>query len=184
VVGSIDNELLALDTTGFGERFRRARQDTAGALLIGGFTIPEPPDFFDPAFFNYAIGAELSWPMFAGGRNLAQYRQVKAQARRAREELERLRLENRIEISRAIGFVEALAVSIEALRVQLEATRLAYERVQEDYLAGFTDLTRLLDAERELQQAERALANARVRRVEAIARARLALGLSVYEAGR
>jgi outer membrane protein TolC len=184
VVGSINNEFLALDTMGFGALFRRARQDTAGEQFIGEITIPEPADYFDPAFFNYAIGAELSWPVFAGGRNLAQYRQVKAQARRAREELERLRLENRIEISRAIGLVEALAVSIEALRVQLEATRLAYERVQQDYLAGFTDLTRLLDAERELQQAERALANARVRRLEAIARARLALGLSVYEAGR
>ncbi|MBD3317260.1 MAG: hypothetical protein GF344_15850 [Chitinivibrionales bacterium] len=183
IVGGVSNEFLSLDTSGFGERFRRLGEEgMEDEALVEGVSVPQAADFFDPGFFNYSIGAELSWPIFAGGRNLAQYRRTKFQAKRAQEELRRLRVENQIAIGRAIGLINALATSIEAFRVQLQATKTAYERMQQDYLAGFANVSDLLDAEGEIQEAERALIGARVRRLETIGQARLALGLKVYEA--
>ncbi|HVJ01532.1 MAG TPA: TolC family outer membrane protein [Sphingomonas sp.] len=100
--------------------------------------------------FSTTIGAQLSLPLFQGGRPAAQVRQ--AQARQAAA-IEQVTLTERGVIAQArsafAGYQSSLRV-IESSRVAVEANRLSLEGVRAENSVGTRTILDILNAEQEL----------------------------------
>lgn len=140
-------------------------------------------DIVDPSFFDYTVGAQLLWTAFDGARGAARYRQVKAEARRARLELQQLEERVAVSIRSERDRLQALVQSLEAARLQEEAAEKTYERTVQDYLRGFTDLLDVLEAEQAWEEAQLRIAELEIDCLLAQTRLKLLQGVAVYKYG-
>lgn len=112
--------------------------------------------------FTGTVGLNVSYSVFAGGRNKAAL----AEARAARKESEFTLAEKQINASQEVrtALIE-LRTAVEQVKLQREsAVYVARNRdlVEKEYKAGQTSLARLNQAQRDLVEAEGRLAQARV----------------------
>lgn len=102
----------------------------------------------------WGAGAQLSVPIFAGGRSLGVLRQRKAQAASSRNEVERLELEasRQVEAAKAAQGEQLLIVA--ASTDELRFARDSYGALRERYFEGDVDVLNLLSALSSQQQAQ------------------------------
>jgi outer membrane protein TolC len=143
--------------------------------------LPKVTDYYNPDFFNYSVGLQLTWTLFDGLRTRSSYRQIRANAEKARLQLKKLEEEDAAAVTEARNTLASLERSMAAAQLALEAAEKAYSQTDEDFTAGFADITTLLDTERQYREAEQAVSGLRVRKLLTVAQLKLALGLPVYK---
>lgn len=141
----------------------------------------QPPDFGDPdaggparpigfqTWFNWGVGAQLSVPIFLGGRQIAALRAARATERVAAQSLESQRLSAWAEVDAALeadaarrAFLDATEEQLEAARAALEAARTRYGEGVGDYLGLLSTLVAYQNAQLALVQARRDALGARI----------------------
>ena len=108
------------------------------------------------------IGVNVSYTLFAGGRNRARYVEAKAGRREAARDLEGLRINIASEIREAREGVGTAQEQLLLQRTNAGFVQRNRDLVEKEYRAGQTSLVRLNDAQRELVRAQFQLAAARV----------------------
>lgn len=183
LVGSIGNQFMSIDTSGLIRKFVSADIPPEGyTQLAKAFddANPGPEDFFNPDFFNYSIGLQLTWTLFDGFRTSSQYRQSKLYAKQSLLEYEEMIKEEKIAIEEAKNQVVTVDSTISAVLLQQQAAKQALEQTEQDYKDGMTDFTTLLDTDKEYRTATRLVHGLKMQRVLAMAQLRVVLGLPVY----
>jgi len=124
----------------------------------------------------YSIGPSLYWPLFTGGKIDAQVSQQKALAEAALARYRGAVIDAVGDLSAATSdFVEARA-GVRASQAALESARRVRMLARQQFEAGVTDITMLLDVERQELEAESAAADARGARAQALVSLCKALG--------
>lgn len=174
--GSVSNEFMAVDTSGFGEIIV-----TSSPVSSGGFAeIPVAVDFFNPDFINYSIGLQLKWNAFDGMRSIAQYRQAKAEEQKSRLELHQLELEIENDINEIKDRLVSIKNTISAYQLQFDAAKLALNQAEIDLKDGFIDMISYIDVLKEYQNAARSLDNAKLQNILLIAQLRIITGSGIF----
>jgi outer membrane protein TolC len=112
--------------------------------------------------FSTTVGVNVSYTLFAGGRNRAQVVEAKAQEREAQLLLNDLENAITADVRRALEGLDAALASLRLQRANAEFVRRNRELVEKEYAAGQGSLVRLNEAQRDLTNAEANLAQARV----------------------
>ncbi len=184
-IASINNQFMTIDTGGLAEQFIPRGVPDRDAV-IGNLARqfddanPKPGKYFDPDFFNYTVGLQLSWTIFNGFRTRAQYRQTKHLAEKSLLELEVMDREQDLAVEEARILLKTADSTIASVTTQLKAARMALSQTEKDYADGFSDFSTLLDTDKEYRDAVRALNGLTIQRLLALTQLRIALGLPVY----
>jgi len=124
----------------------------------------------------YTIGPSIWWPLFTGGKIDAQVSQQKALAEAALARYRGAVIEAVGDLSAATSdFVEARE-GVRASQAALESAQRVRVLARQQFDAGVVDITMLLDVERQELDAERAAADARGVRAQALVSLCKALG--------
>ncbi len=183
LVGSISNQFMSIDTAGQTAKalpilmLQDPSFDPANGLP---FNNPTPKEYFNPDFFSYSIGVQLSWNLFDGRRTSAQLRQVIKQTESAKLELDKQKRDLEITLQEVRSQISALDESTVAVNLQTEAAQNALSLLENDYENGMTDITTLLEADKEYRSAVQQLDNLKIQKMLAIAQLHIAMGLPVY----
>lgn len=166
LISNISNDLL------------KARDDDVKAFLK-----PQPDyvDYFNPEYFNYAIGLQISWNIFDGRRSQAKARKARLNFEKTDRALKIAREENEEQINEAKDGIEVLEKGEKAVLLQLEALNSAIKQINIDYTDGFADYTTILDLERQLREAENYLNQIFMQRLFAVAQFKFASGLTLLK---
>jgi len=114
------------------------------------------------------VGVQLTIPLLAGGRVMAQSEQAVANRSRAQAELEAAISDLQVEVRRQFLAVQTGGSKVSAYQQAVEATAIAAEGARRGMVAGIRTNTDVLDAERLLYSAKRDLAQARYEVLAAI----------------
>lgn len=117
---------------------------------------------FDDDDFGNTIAASLSYPLFTGGLNRAKFRQAKAQADEAENELENLILTVKANVRSAATKVISAQSQLKIQRENAALVQRNRDLVEKEYMAGQGSLVRLNQAQRDLITAQGRLALALV----------------------
>ena len=184
LVGSIANQFMAIDTSGMTGKALDYLSEKTGQQATDAkayfSSLPKAEKYFDPDFFNYTIGVQLSWNIFDGKRTWAQYKQAKLNFEKAQRELQLIKKRNDVEMEEARNRVTAIDSMAVAVRLQVEAAQKALEQVEIDYKDGITDITTFLEADSEFREAAKQYDLLKVQKMLAIAHLRFVMGLPVY----
>lgn len=112
-------------------------------------------------YVSQSIGLQLNVPLYNGGYVNSQTRQASAEAERAREQLEALRLDLAVRVHREYRAVTEGALRIRGLEVAARSARVALDSARKSMAAGVRTTVDVLNAEQQLVQVERDLAQAR-----------------------
>ncbi len=124
-----------------------------------------------------ALGIELRWELYTGGRRTAQVRAAEGLRAQAIADRNRLRLAVESEVRRAIIDLRNAQEQIYLQRENLEVARESRRVIQAGYLAGKETLVRLNEAQRDFVTADADLTLARIRLRRAWSDLRTAGGL-------
>ena len=124
----------------------------------------------------WGVAANLTQPVFQGGRLRANVRLQKANLRAAEESFRSTMLKAMGEVENALDAEQQLAVMDEALGVAYEQSQAAAQIAQERYDLGLDNIIKLLEARRRAISAEGLWWTARRRRLENRVNLHLALG--------
>jgi outer membrane protein TolC len=182
-IGTIGNQYMVFDTSELLRNFIKPGTPYESALLLGerlDDNNPMPSSYFDPAFFTYTIGLQLSWDLFNGNRVKAQYRQAKLKAKLTLLELDTLENRSKIAIEENRYQIATIDSMIAAVTLQVEASHQAILQTEQDFNDGIIDYSTLLDVDKEYRDAVYLLNGLKIQRVLGIAYLRIAMGLPVY----
>lgn len=133
------------------QRLREARLALLPRIRLsgsGGRSSDGLGDLLDSNFTVWSLAANLTQPIFQGGRLLAGIDQVKAETREALAEYVGLALEAFAEVENALEAERLLADrEAHARRASREAEG-AYRSTESDYRAGLAEFTAVLEAQR------------------------------------
>ncbi len=143
---------------------------------IDGSSSNEFSDVFDLDNLAWRIAAQLTAPLFQGGRLEAQREQGQALQQQAVWDYAAAALTAFREVESALRAERYLAGQEQALATATRESRLAEELAGERYASGLVDITTLLEAQRRAFDAQRALIELRNQRVQNRINLHLALG--------
>ncbi|NIA13069.1 MAG: TolC family protein [Nitrospiraceae bacterium] len=112
--------------------------------------------------FSSTVGVNVSYTLFAGGRNRARYAEAKAARKEAARGLDSLRINVASEIRETGEGVSTAQEQLLLQRTNAGFVQRNRDLVEKEYKAGQASLVRLNDAQRQLVQAQSQLAAARV----------------------
>jgi outer membrane protein TolC len=182
IIGSIANQFMAVDTNGLATHLLSPVATIDNIQRTGALIDkynPDPLDYFNPSFFNYSLGLQLSWTLFDGNSTRARFHIAKCKAKQALLELDMLEKNDAIAIEEAQNQITTADSMITAVTLQTEASRRALEQTSQDYNDGVTDFSTLLETDKEYRDAERFLNGLKIQRILALAQLRIVLGLPV-----
>ena len=116
--------------------------------------------------FVWEVGATISIPLFAGGRNVANYQQAQAAKNAARHDLRRAQLEAQQELDTLQTQKEQYTRQVQAYTLQLKAATDALGQSKSRYLSGLVDYQTVLLALNARQQAQLSLIDARLNQLK------------------
>lgn len=165
--------VAATSRIGVAEAARLPSISVSGNFYIASNALSGLGDLANKA---YSIGPSLWWPLFTGGKIDAQVSQQKALAEAALARYRGAMIEAVGDLSAATSdFVEARA-GVRASQAALESAQRVRILARQQFDAGVTDITMLLDVERQELEAESAAADARGARAQALVSLCKALG--------
>lgn len=130
---------------------KRQRGPNLGVQFQGQYTrIEGGPIFLGFSGFNPSIAAQVTVPLFSGGRIASQVRQAQAVQS---QQLELITLTERQVVAAATGThaqLRAATAIIDSSKAQVSANALAAEGVRQENLVGSRDILDVLNAEQEL----------------------------------
>ncbi len=103
----------------------------------------------------------LSIPLFAGGSNVNSLKEKKLKKLVARNNLEKARIDSRIEVERLSNMLVSHQLKIERLTVMADVSRKSYLAIKKANELGTRTLTDVLDAEKRMFDASRDLVSAK-----------------------
>ena len=126
-----------------------------------------------------SIGLRLTWPIYTGGRTPAETREARAEHREAMHTQERAR-RNAVRLTRQ-GYlgVESAIARVGALRQAVVSSQSALDAIEAGFQVGTRTSVDVLDAQRDLFQAQNDLAAARYDYIRNALKLRLAAGTLV-----
>ncbi|MDA3919760.1 MAG: efflux transporter outer membrane subunit [Salinisphaera sp.] len=127
-----------------------------------GRSVLTPADFTDPAFALYSLGAQLSAPLFAGGRLRAEKRASRDLYIAALADYRATSLSAFGDVANSLRSLESDARSILAQQSALQAARDNLNTVKTQLRNGAADYVSLYTAQAQYQSAELAYTDARV----------------------
>lgn len=110
---------------------------------------------------SYEITAEMSVPLFNKGHNFYNIEKSKNSSLATLEQLESLKINTIHKVNSSWKKILSLKSSIESLKVSVKSNEVALEGVTQEAGVGTRTTLNILDAEKELTQAEADLINAR-----------------------
>ena len=126
-----------------------------------------------------SVGLRLTWPIYTGGRAPADTRQARARHRAAVHAQERARREAARQTRQAYLGVESAIARVGALRQAVVSSQSALDAVEAGFQVGTRTSVDVLDAQRDLFQAQNDLAAARYDYIRNALGLRLAAGTLV-----
>ncbi len=126
-----------------------------------------------------AVGLRLAWPIYTGGRISAETRQARARHREAMHARERTRRDAVRQTREAYLGVESAIARVGALRQAVVSSQSALDAVDAGFQVGTRTSVDVLDAQRDLFQAQNDLAAARYDYIRNALRLRRAAGTLV-----
>ncbi|MFP4013072.1 MAG: TolC family protein [Chitinispirillaceae bacterium] len=184
LVGSVNNQFMSIDTSGLTEKVLDGMGISPDSVPPGADFFPsnpEPEKFFDPDFFNYSIGLQLSWNIFDGRRTRSQFLQTVHKTEMARLEVQKMEREQRIQLKEARSQLEAADIQLEAVALQVEASQKALSQIERDYSDGLSDIASFLEADEAYRTAAHQYEALKIQKMLIVASLRIAMGLPVYE---
>lgn len=184
LVGSVNNQFMSIDTSGLTEKVLEGMGLSADSVPPGTDFFPSnpmPEKFFDPGFFNYNIGLQLSWNIYDGRRTRSQYLQTVNKTEMARLEVQKLEREQKIQLEEAKSQLEAADIQLEAVALQVEASQKALSQIEKDYSDGLSDIASFLEADEAHRTAAHHYEALKIQKMLIVASLRIAMGLPVYE---
>lgn len=151
----------------------------SGGASEQALNLADALDFTDIAF---RLTAQLTAPIFQGGRLRAQIDGQEAQLRSQVESYVETVLQAYSEVENAIDAEKRLGEREAALRVSVEEAQKAEERLESRYVEGLATILQLLDAQSRRLSAEGQLINARSERLNNRVRMHVAMGGGLYGA--
>lgn len=137
-------------------------------------------DTFDLADIAFRLTAQLTAPIFQGGRIRAQIDGQEAQLRSQVETYVETVLQAYSEVENAIDAEKRLGEREAALRISVEEAQKAEERLESRYIEGLATILQLLDAQSRRLSAEGQLISARAERLNNRVRMHVAVGGGIY----
>ena len=137
-------------------------------------------DTFDFAEIAFRLTAQLTAPIFQGGRLRAQIDGQEAQLRSQIETYVETVLQAYSEVENAIDAEQRLGEREAALRISVEEAQKAEERLESRYIEGLATILQLLDAQSRRLSAEGQLISARTERLNNRVRMHVAMGGGLY----
>jgi outer membrane protein len=125
---------------------------------------------------TWQASLQLSYPLFTGGRNTAEYRQARSGVREARQSLMRLKRRIRTEVRNVYLEIQTQRKVIRQLREQVQTARRNYRQVTAQFEEGVATAVDQVDAFTALNEAESRLAQAYYTNQLNILRLRLTIG--------
>lgn len=141
-----------------------------------GSSASEFEDVFDLDALAWRIAAQLTAPLFQGGRLKAQREQAEALKEQALWDYAAAALQAFQEVESTLRAERYLAGQEQALATATRESLLAEELAGERYASGLIDITTLLEAQRRAFDAQRALIDLRNQRLQNRINLHLALG--------
>jgi outer membrane protein TolC len=138
---------------------------------------------FENDDFGNALGLNLTYNLFEGGRSRARIKESQSRKREAHNLLLSLKNEVAGEIRQTLSQLTSASKQLELERENAELVKENRDLVEKEYSAGQTSLVRLNDAQRQLTQADVRLARARVALRQAWVRLDTATGEIINEFG-
>lgn len=122
-----------------------------------GTSTDELKDVLDVNNNIWSLAANLTKPIFDGGKIRAQIDRAKAQREEARHAYVQAALQAFAEVETALAAEKFLTAQSTALAASVEESTEAEELAQDDYLAGLADIVTVLESQRRVFDARRAL---------------------------
>lgn len=126
--------------------------------------------------FSTTVGLNLSYSLFAGGRDLARLREAKAYREEAERSLEQTTLSVTGDVRNAVADLSAAQELLSLENENAQYVQKNRDLVDRGYSEGVLSLVRLNEAQRDLVAAQASLALARVSLLRAWERVRIATG--------
>ncbi len=118
-----------------------------------------PSDVFNgDKTYEWTLGGETTLPLFKGGKNVYEYKVVKAQWKRAAEQYKQTVVSAFTDVANALTDIRRLADIRAAQEKQVKADREAAKLSKARYEGGFSSYLEVLDSERRRFGSETALA--------------------------
>lgn len=117
-----------------------------------------PRDIFGDKSFAWTIGGEAKMPLFEGGKNVYNYKAVKAQWKQAAEQFKQTVVSAFTDVANALTDIRRYAEIRAAQEKQVKADREAAKLSKIRYEGGFSSYLEVLDAERRRFTSETSLA--------------------------
>lgn len=114
-----------------------------------------------------SVGVQVNLPVFSGGRTQAQVNQAQHHRDQSQHEMEAVREQIAVEVTRQFQGVVSGAQHITALEKAVESSRLAVQASERGYQGGTRSIRDILDAQDRLYNAELDLTKARLDYVRA-----------------
>ncbi len=137
-------------------------------------------DTFDLSDIAFRLTAQLTAPIFQGGRIRAQIEGQEAQLRSQVETYVETVLQAYSEVENAIDAEQRLGEREAALRISVEEAQKAEDRLESRYIEGLATILQLLDAQSRRLSAEGQLISARAERLNNRVRMHVAMGGGLY----
>ena len=112
-------------------------------------------------YTNASVGLQLSLPLYAGGLVRSQTRQTQAEYERLGEALEATRLDLGVRVHREFRGVTEGRARVAALEVAQRSAEVALDSARKSFRAGVRTVVDILNAEQQVSQVQRDLAQAR-----------------------
>ena len=174
------NEKIYDEAIGIYKADMQPRLDLNGAF---GWSVREPPNFFEPNYKKWSLSVTLKVPVFDGWRTAGRVAQARAD--RAKVGQDRVALETLIDLEakQAVDRLRVAASVYRSAELNVTQARKALEMTEANYRLGAATTLDVLDAQAALTQAEFSRVEALAVHANARAGLRYVIGQSPLEDG-
>ncbi len=149
--------------------------------LMKGTDAPSMGDYFNPDYFNYSIGVQLTWNIFDGRRSIANYRKARLQYKKSDREYKKLVKATDVSVEENEQVYIAVDEALKALLIRKEALEIAFSSLTDDVNDGFADYLTFLDMEKSLAEVYKQISLLQMQKGLTVAQYKVVTGKSLIK---